>query len=87
MDFNLCKYRDIFGKPDEGVHKYRVGGYAAVDILATLTVSWIIAVYTGHSLAHITANMFLFGILLHRLFCVNTTLNVAIFGEIEPKDT
>ena len=34
---------DIFGKPNEGVHKYRVGGLAIVDIIATGGIAVVIA--------------------------------------------
>lgn len=83
----LCQYRNIFGEPDKGLHKYRICGYAAVDIFLTLLGSYLLWKYyfkTGYKdLILITLGMFLLGILLHRLFCVNTTLNVQIFGEIK----
>ena len=42
---NLCKYKDIFGKPNKGVHSYRLFNFAIVDVLATVFVAYIIAIY------------------------------------------
>ena len=29
---SLCQYKDIFGKPGEGAHSYRVANVAVVDV-------------------------------------------------------
>lgn len=79
----LCQYKDIFGKPNEGVHSFRVFGFAAVDIILTLLAAFIISkVYKGRSIAgikldfvNVTIALFLVGILLHWIFCVDTKLN------------
>jgi hypothetical protein len=37
----LCKYKDMFGKPNTGVHKYRLFNIAVVDVLATIAVAFL----------------------------------------------
>jgi len=75
-----CQYKNIFGEPGKGVHSYRVGGFAIVDIVGTilgaLFISWILDTYFISTLVII----FLLGIILHRLFCVETTLDKMIFS-------
>lgn len=78
----LCKYRDALGKPNEGFHKTRFFGLAANDLIGTIVITLGISYYTGYSLILVILVMLIFTILIHRVFCVNTTLNKAIFGEI-----
>ncbi len=69
---NLCKYKAIFGKPNEGVHSYRVFNFAIVDVLATLLVAYIISIVYNYSFLYISGILFLLGIFMHSLFCVDT---------------
>lgn len=82
----LCKYRLIFGKEREGVHSFRVFDIAAFDVLLTFLGGAILAYTTGKftisSFLISTLFLFVIGIVLHRLFCVNTTINKAIFGIV-----
>jgi len=32
----LCKYKNVLGKPKEGIHKYRIFNIAIVDTLVTI---------------------------------------------------
>ena len=41
----LCKYKDILGKPKEGLHKYRFFGVAVVDVILTIIVALIISYF------------------------------------------
>ena len=41
----LCKYKDIFGKPNEGVHKHRLFNIAIVDMSFTIIAAAIIAYF------------------------------------------
>ena len=81
----LCRYRDVLGKPREGVHKYRIGGYAFFDIAGTIIGGWFLANWMRWNKIDTIIGLFLLGIGLHRLFCVNTTLNVELgLGVKEP---
>ena len=76
------KYRDLFGKPRTGVHKYRIFGFGLVDVLSTFLLAFIVWKVTNYPLLYVVIGVFIFGIIIHRLFCVNTTLNMLIFGEV-----
>ena len=43
----LCEFKDIFGKPGEGVHSIRIANFAIIDILLTIGVSWFVAKYSN----------------------------------------
>ena len=85
----LCQYKNILGKPNEGVHSHRIFGYAFVDILLTIIVAYYAHKYygKGKDLGMFIAGSFLLGIIVHRIFCVNTKLNVQIFGEVPVEET
>lgn len=83
----LCKYKDVLGVPNQGFHSAHLFGFARNDILGTFAIAFIIAIiFYRKSLLQsfiiISIILFVLGILLHRLFCVNTTLNKMIFGKI-----
>ena len=82
--FNLCKYRNALGVPGKGVHSVRFGGVAGggvavVDVIMTLVGAYVIAYFTRTSFAWTAAGLFLLGIILHRLFCVRTTIDRLLF--------
>lgn len=76
---SLCKYRNALGVPGKGVHSIRLGGIAVVDVAMTLVGAYIIAHFARVSYAWTAAGMFLLGIILHRLFCVRTTIDKLLF--------
>ena len=67
----LCQYRDIFGAPGTGVHRFRFLGTPIVDYIGTILLAMMFTKVTGISLVTSTILMFLLGILLHKLFCVS----------------
>ena len=84
---NLCKYKDIFGKVNEGVHKYRFINLAVIDLTLTVAVALLISLFLSKiNQIQVFIISFLIllisGIFLHRIFCVNTALNLLIFGKI-----
>jgi hypothetical protein len=76
---NLCKYRNALGVPGKGAHSIRLGGVAIVDVIMTLLGAYILAYFARASFAWTAAGLFLFGIILHRLFCVRTTIDRWLF--------
>ena len=79
-----CKYSEIFGKPKTGVHKYRVFNIAIVDVLATILLAGVIYYLLNYfdykiSFYLILIILFLEGIILHKLFCVRTTIDKLLF--------
>ena len=41
---SLCQYSEIFGRPGEGVHKERLFGLAAVDVLGTALGAYLLSI-------------------------------------------
>jgi hypothetical protein len=76
MSSPLCPFSNVFGKPEEGVHSYRIMNVAVVDTLLTVLVAFIIS--RKHFWKVLVA-LFFAGILLHRLFCVRTTIDKLLF--------
>ena len=76
---DLCKYKDILGKPGQGVHSYRIFNIAIVDVILTISAAYIISIFTNYKFIHTTIFMFILGIISHRLFCVRTTIDKLLF--------
>jgi hypothetical protein len=77
----FCKYKHIFGKPNEGVHQYRLFNLAIVDVLCTIVLIVILTLWTHLPWIHITMYTLIAMILCHRLFCVRTTTDKLFFPE------
>jgi len=73
---NLCAYKDLLGKPKEGVHSYRIFNIAIVDLLLTVIAAYLISKYFSLNFFSILVVLLLLGALLHCLFCVKTTTNI-----------
>ena len=82
---------DILGKPKEGIHKYRLIGIAIMDFIFTIIIAIILSCLIKYifKIKYKLLNLFLvtlfilliLGIILHRLFCVRTTIDKIIFPE------
>jgi hypothetical protein len=79
METTLCPYKYIFGEPNKGVHSHRIFDLAIVDILGTIVVAYGISQYFNKDFKEILLVLFLLGIILHRLFCVRTTVDKFLF--------
>ena len=75
----LCKYRDIFGKVGTGAHSLRLFNIAVVDTLLTLLLAYVISSYLKSNLLLIFFLLMVASILIHRAFCVETTLTKMFF--------
>jgi len=76
---SLCKYNTIFGKPNEGLHSYRLFNIAVIDVFATVILAYIIHKLTKYKFIYILLILFGLGIIFHRLFCVKTTIDKLLF--------
>ena len=76
---DLCKYKNSLGEPNKGIHSYRFMGVAIIDVIMTLIGAFLISFF--YKLSFIKTSIFLFvlGIILHRLFCVRTTIDKLLF--------
>ncbi len=79
---DLCRYKDIFGRPKEGAHAYRIFDIAVVDVTATVAVAYIIARFFGFVFWKSLVTLFLIGIISHRAFCVRTTVDKWVFPNV-----
>jgi len=79
---DLCRYKDIFGRPREGAHAYRVLDIAVVDVAATVIVAFIISRVFDTSFWKSLVVLFIVGIITHRAFCVRTTLDKLVFPNV-----
>ena len=78
--FCLCKYKDIFGKPNTDIHSYRIFNIAYMDVIFTILAGILISYSFNYSLIKVLIVLFLIGIVMHYIFCVKTTVNNFIFG-------
>jgi hypothetical protein len=84
---SLCKYRNIFGEPNKGVHSIRIFNIAIVDVIFTILGALLLYYFLDLKNKKINVYFFIFyifviGIIMHRIFCVDTTINKLIFGKI-----
>jgi F0F1-type ATP synthase assembly protein I len=71
---SFCKYKDVFGKVKEGPHSYRIFNIAIVDTLLTIIIGYLISKYFKLKLINVLIVLFILGIIVHKIFCVETTL-------------
>jgi len=76
---DLCKYKNSLGEPGKGIHKYRLFGVAIMDVIMTIIGAFIISFFSKINFWIILIALFLLGIILHRLFCVRTTIDKTLF--------
>jgi len=84
---NLCKYKNVLGKPGKGVHSIRVFGVAIMDVLMTIIAAYLITYFFKLNFVHTMIILFILGIILHRIFCVRTTIDKLLFRSYSKKVT
>ena len=81
--FGLQKYKNIFGKPGKGIHRFRICNIVIVDVILTFflakAIQFILLPTTSYSL--ILLCTFLLGIFMHLLFGVQTPIQKFLFGR------
>ena len=75
-------YSEIFGKIGEGVHSYRVFDVAIIDVVMTMIGAYFLqkTFLKKYEYYEVSVGLFLLGILMHRLFCVRTTIDKLLFN-------
>jgi hypothetical protein len=79
MSSGLCKYKDIIGKPNTGIHKYRIFDIAILDVATVILAGYLISKYFKTNIYYTLAFLFVAGIIAHRLFCVRSTVDKFLF--------
>ena len=76
-----CPYKNLFGKPGEGIHSYRIANIAILDIMVTMIFAYMLSVIFAMSFWKILGSLFFLGIVIHRQFCVRTTIDKWLFPD------
>jgi hypothetical protein len=76
---SLCKYKNALGEPGKGIHSYRFMGVAIMDVIMTIIGALIISFFIKKPFLIVVTVLFILGIILHRLFCVRTTIDKLLF--------
>jgi len=76
---DLCKYKDLFGIPGQGIHAFKIYGISVWDTLITIACALVIAWTTGWGYWQTIIGVFLLGIVVHKLFCVRTAVDKMLF--------
>jgi len=81
----FCKYKNILGIPGKGIH-FHIYNIAIIDVIFTFLGAKLIQkilLRYKYKLNYflILSLLFIMGILLHKLFCVETTINKIIFSK------
>jgi hypothetical protein len=78
---DLCPYKHILGEPKKGIHSFRVMDIAIMDVLMSLLGAFLLSRLLPYKHAFLYAIFLVFGlgIVLHRLFCVRTTMDRWLF--------
>ena len=79
MPSKLCKYKNLFGKPGEGIRKYRIFDIAIYDTAVVIIIGLIFYYFSGYNIWLTLAVLFISGIIAHRIFCVRTGLDKLLF--------
>lgn len=71
----------IFEPIGEGIHSYRLFNIAIVDVIATIIGAYLLHkyIFTSIPFCQVLFGLFLLGIILHRIFCVRTTIDKWLF--------
>jgi hypothetical protein len=77
--FGLEKYKDLFGKPNTGIHKYRVLGISILDVAVVVVCGIVISKLFRFHLLYTLVVLFISGIIIHRLFGVRTGIDKKLF--------
>mgnify|MGYP000957811699 CR=1 FL=1 len=77
----LCQYSEILGKIKEGAHKYRLFDLAIFDVVMTFIGAYFLqnTFFKKYEYYQVLVGLFILGIILHRIFCVRTTIDKLLF--------
>ena len=76
---DLCQYKNILGEPGKGIHSYKIFNISIVDVILTIIGAFLISYFNKFSFTYTLICLFLLGIILHRIFCVRTTIDKILF--------
>jgi len=77
----LCKYKNLFGEPNKGFHSVRLFNIAILDLGGTIFIAFLLSKIMKISFISLLIILLLLGIIMHRLFCVRTTIDKILFKK------
>lgn len=63
---------DLFGIPREGVHSWRIFDFAAVDVIGTIAIAFILTIQAQHLFLPVLVAIFIIAEILHYAAGVDT---------------
>jgi len=88
---SLCQYKNLFGEPRTGIHSLRIPliDVGFWDVFFTVILGLFISIFPilffktniKNTIIISQIFVFLFGIFIHRLFCVRTRVDKLLFKE------
>jgi hypothetical protein len=82
MSCPFAEYSNILGEPNKGIHSVRLLDVAILDVIGTVFGAGLISYSFNYKFWKVLMILFIMGIILHWMFCVNTTVNKWIFGIV-----
>lgn len=76
---DLSKYKNAFGKPGEGIRKFRIFNIAVFDVLVTMIIVYALCWFTKLPYWSTLFAIFILGIIVHRMFQVRTGIDKLLF--------
>ncbi len=77
----FAAYRHLFGVERQGVHSIRLFDIAVVDLALTIVGAWFLSRLFHIYFLWMFVVLMILGLLLHRLFCVQTTMTKWVFKD------
>jgi hypothetical protein len=72
---DLCTYSKSLGEIGKSIHSYRIFDIAYIDVLSTILGAYVLSIVLNTPYLYTLVFLFILGIILHRLFCVRTTID------------
>ena len=79
---SLCDYKNMFGKPNEGIHATRLFGVAIWDVIFTVIAALLISHTFKKNIYNVLLLLFIIAIIIHSIFCVETAVNKTLYNII-----
>ena len=89
----LCKYTNALAEANKGVHSIRIFNIAVVDVLLTIILALIFSMFFKYVIKLEATflkifiinlvSLFILGIILHKIFCVRTTIDKLLFTPLK----
>jgi hypothetical protein len=77
---DLCKYKNMAGEPGSKAYA-RIFTIRFMDLISVIIGSYLVSYMLGTSFWKTLVIIFVFGIIVHRMFCVRTAVDKLLFPD------